>query len=152
MGSHPHRHRHATVWCPPAATNTTSPPPDRPGSTYRGAKWFSLSACPSCPCPPYPQVYTCPSSLSATVCQTPMASIMTRSPLKTAAGSVLLLLLNDAKALDDERAMRAGRCQRKAHPRLQQRRPGCARGGRRVGTTGKCAAMELRERLNDLFC
>lgn len=59
---------------------------------------------------------------------------------------------NDAKALDDERAMRAGRCQRKAHPRLQQRRPGCARGGRRVGTTGKCAAMELRERLTDLFC
>jgi hypothetical protein len=56
------------------------------------------------------------------------------------------------------RAMRAGRGQRKAHPRLQQSRmkmivgPGYARGGWRVGATAKGAAVELRERLTDLFC
>ena len=56
------------------------------------------------------------------------------------------------------RAMRAGRGQRKAHPRLQQSRmkmivgPGYARGGWRVGATAKGAVVELRERLTDLFC
>ena len=56
-----------------------------------------------------------------------------------------------------KRSMMSGQCglaDASAKPTLgfSSAGQGVREGGRRVGTTGKCAAMELRERLTDLFC